>query len=60
LQALHHGRAYDLGSRSRDRWTIAIMNRREGLNGKDAPPEKDPIVTQFVTRGQPDLNTYSR
>jgi hypothetical protein len=27
------------------------VNRRESLNGRDAPLEKDPIVTQFVTRG---------
>ena len=26
-----------------------ITEPREGLNGRDAPPEKDPIVTQLVT-----------
>ena len=36
--------------RSRDRQTTTIVNRREGLNGRDAPREENPIVTQFVTQ----------
>ena len=38
-----------LGARIRNRQAIATVNRRDGLNGRDAPLENDPIVTQFVT-----------
>ena len=34
-----------LGTRSRDRQTTTIINRREGLNGRDALREENPIVT---------------
>jgi hypothetical protein len=32
---------------------------REGLNDRDVPPEKDPIVTQFVTQDQRDSIAHS-
>jgi hypothetical protein len=34
-----------------NRQTITTVNHREGRKVRDAPPEKDPIVTQFVTQG---------
>jgi len=46
-------------SRSRDRQTITTVNRRESINGRDAPREKNPIVTQLVTRGYHNLIAYS-
>jgi hypothetical protein len=38
------------GTRSHDWQTTTTVNCRDGLNGKDVPPEKNPIVTQFVTQ----------
>jgi hypothetical protein len=44
---------------ARNRRVITTVNRREGVNSRDAPLEKDSIVTQFVTQGHHDSIAYS-
>jgi hypothetical protein len=40
LPASHHGRVPSLGTRNRNGQTTTAVNRQEGVNGRDTPPEK--------------------